>query len=90
MHALRETARAARSFELHPVGTARVLGHRDAIRAYQSAIRLQPRTAGFHAALGHAYQAAGDRNRARQAFRQALQIDPNNQAATRGLAAIGG
>lgn len=64
--------------------------HARAITAYRRAIQLQPRTAGFHAALGHAYQAAGDRAQARQAFQRALELDGDNQAARRGLAALGG
>ena len=62
----------------------------EAVRAYQRAIQLSPRHAGFYSALGQAYQQSGDSNRARDAYRRALSLDPSNGAARAGLQRLGG
>ncbi|MEQ9645395.1 MAG: tetratricopeptide repeat protein, partial [Sandaracinaceae bacterium] len=72
------------------LGAARIAARqpRQAIAAYPRAVALQPRNAAFHAALGQAYQQAGDGGRARAAYQRALAIDPSNAGARRGLSSL--
>ena len=61
-----------------------------AVAAYQQAVRHNASNAGFWTALARAQSRAGDRASAIQSLQRALQIDPQNQAAQRGLRALGG
>jgi len=61
-----------------------------AVAAYQQAVRHNASNAGFWTALARGQARAGDRASAIQSLQRALQIDPQNQAAQRGLRALGG
>jgi tetratricopeptide (TPR) repeat protein len=58
----------------------------DAVRELEAERAAHPRDARLHARLGDAYRAAGDRERARRAYRRALQLDPGDDGARTGLA----
>ena len=57
----------------------------EAGRELQAAARADPGSAQPHAALGALYCAQGDSNRARDEFRQALAIDPHDEASRKAL-----
>ncbi|MCC6588561.1 MAG: tetratricopeptide repeat protein [Bryobacterales bacterium] len=49
-----------------------------AIKAYQTAVKLEPDAADFHASLGDVYNAAGDLPGAVNSYRRAIALDANN------------
>jgi tetratricopeptide (TPR) repeat protein len=55
------------------------------VNGWLAAIRVAPQVANNHVGLGTAYQLQGDFIQAERSFRRALQLDPNNQLASRGL-----
>lgn len=59
---------------------------REAEQHYLEAIRLDPQEAHHHALLGLLYARLGMIRRADAVYRQALQLDPNNEIALNGLA----
>jgi Flp pilus assembly protein TadD len=61
----------------------------EALRELQAASRADPGAAPPHAALGSLYSARGDRDRAREEFRQAVELNPDDQASRQGLQRLG-
>ncbi len=57
----------------------------DALRELLAACRADPTSAQPHAALGSLYNARGDADRAKEEFRQAIALDPNDQASRKNL-----
>jgi arylsulfatase A-like enzyme/Flp pilus assembly protein TadD len=57
----------------------------EALRELQAASRADPGAAQPHAALGSLYIARGDRDRAREEFRQAIELNPDDQASRQSL-----
>jgi hypothetical protein len=55
-------------------------------RAYEAAVRADPRHSGFRAALGRVYRDQGRREDATEAYKLALKLDPKNRAARKALA----
>src|SRR5439155_26405206 len=58
----------------------------EAVDHFRAAIRKQPKDVKAYLGLGMAFQYQGDHDRARAAFRDALDIDPKNDGALRGIA----
>lgn len=58
------------------------------ISEYQTALKLDPRNAGTHVLLGMAQKKGGHAELAEKAYRQALEIEPNNIVALNNLAWI--
>jgi tetratricopeptide (TPR) repeat protein len=56
----------------------------------RAAARADSGSAQAHAALGSLYRAQGDLNRARNEFRQALEIDPHDETSRRALELVAG
>jgi Flp pilus assembly protein TadD len=52
-----------------------------AVPLFQQAVRKAPKNAMYHYHLGLAYQAAGDRRKARESFRQLVTISPESEQA---------
>jgi Tfp pilus assembly protein PilF len=62
----------------------------EAARELQAAVKADSGSAQAHAALGSLFSAQGDLNRARDEFRQALAIDPHDEASRKALQHIPG
>lgn len=62
----------------------------EAARELQAAVKADSGSAQAHAALGSLYSAQGDLNRARDEFRQALAIDPHDEASRKALQHVQG
>ena len=62
----------------------------DATRALEAAIRLNPTYARAHTRLGEIRAGLGDRDAAREEFRKAIALDPDDTAARTGLGRLGG
>ncbi|HEU4401617.1 MAG TPA: tetratricopeptide repeat protein [Candidatus Polarisedimenticolia bacterium] len=62
----------------------------EALRAFEEAVRINPRHAHAQARLGALYAARGDAARAQAHFRAALEADPSEATARAGLARLGG
>lgn len=58
------------------------------INGWLAAIRIAPHLANNHVGLATAYQLKGDFEQAQRSFHRALQIEPNNQLAQRGIDAL--
>jgi Flp pilus assembly protein TadD len=56
-----------------------------AVTALETAVKLSPRQPQFHNELGVAYRQAGQFDKARQAYEQAVALDPNGAAAVLNL-----
>ncbi|MBK8049432.1 MAG: tetratricopeptide repeat protein [Anaerolineales bacterium] len=56
-----------------------------AIRAYERALEIDPKTHNLHYHLGLIHKDRGDLERSATAFRQALEVDPNDRDAKRWL-----
>ena len=84
------TVRLYHAARLYQTGTASLdAGHVErAMSQLERAARLQPEASEIHNHLGLAPLAAGDRDGARIAFEQALELDCENVAARRNLAAL--
>jgi Flp pilus assembly protein TadD len=61
---------------------------REAVRVYSDIILVEPDDETAYANMGHAYMILGDYGRARQAFMNALHINPDNQVAYLGMQKI--
>ena len=59
-----------------------------AIRAYEKALEINPKTPNIHYHLGLIHKDRGDLARSATAFRQALEVDPNDQDAKHWLERI--
>jgi len=59
--------------------------NREAIKALNEAVKLDPARAGIYAEMGHAYLGLGFPKRARGNFRKALKLDPSNSKAISGM-----
>ena len=57
----------------------------DARQELQNALRLDPDSADTHAAMGWTYLQRGNRAKASEHFREALRLDPNSEAARKGV-----
>lgn len=58
---------------------------RQAVNVYTEIILLEPDDESAYANLGRAYMILGDRDRAKDAFRNALEINPDNPMSLVGL-----
>jgi tetratricopeptide (TPR) repeat protein len=63
-------------------------GRPDAAKAYSEALRLRPNDADLHLNLGVAYQENGERDKARESYERALQLDANSPTALWNLALV--
>ncbi len=55
------------------------------MQAFTEAVALAPGDSGYQTLLGNALHLTGDKAGAAAAYRRALEIDPNNATARRGL-----
>lgn len=63
---------------------------RDAIRAFQQAVRQQPQSVSARLGLATAYQRQGEFDNAWNAYKELLSISPNNQEALKAIGTLGG
>ncbi len=61
---------------------------RDAINVYSEALLIEPDDEEAYAQIGQSYMVLGDFKRAKDAFRNALDINPENETARMGLRKI--
>jgi len=61
---------------------------RDALRALDRAVEIDPKRADLHAARGRALRAANNRSEAKLEFRRALELDPASKEAELGLLSL--
>jgi Flp pilus assembly protein TadD len=64
-------------------------GYSEAIRKLNRAVAISPQDGQSWVWLGQAYQNSGDKAKACEAYRKALEIDPNQPDATRGRKSLG-
>jgi Flp pilus assembly protein TadD len=62
---------------------------REAVAEFESVTVLEPRVSTAYANLGVAYSFLTDFEQAEKAFRRALELEPDNETAKKGLAVIG-
>jgi len=67
----------------------RVTDYASEVRLWEATARATPANARAWNNLGHAYEVAGERERARDAYRRALAIDPSHPKAAANLGALG-
>ena len=60
----------------------------DAMKAYERAVAANPRLAIAHNNLGAAHQRRGNKEKAREHYQKALQIDPGLKDAAKNLAGL--
>jgi cellulose synthase operon protein C len=63
---------------------------RDAIKAFQQAVRQQPQSLSARLGLAQAYQGQGEFENAWNAYQKVLELDSNNQEALRAIGVLGG
>jgi hypothetical protein len=63
-------------------------GRPDAAKAYAEALRLRPNEAELHINLGVACQESGDKEKAKECYKRALELDPNSATALWNLALV--
>ena len=80
---------AALSLVLATATFVRVGDYASETRLWEATVRAVPRNARAWNNLGHAYEIAGDRERARRAYVRALEIDPSHAKARGNLDALG-
>lgn len=89
-----EILKVARSDPDNWMGLASVYSRegkaREALRALNTAVELDPKRADLHAARARALRAAGERNEARLEFQKALNLDPTSMEARAGLISVRG
>lgn len=82
-------ALAALAILLGAATFARVTDYATEVRLWEATVRASPANARAWNNLGHAWQEAGDRDRARAAYERALAIDPQHRKARGNLDALG-